>query len=299
MPISNDNKSIPSVYAVLASYNRKFKTLSALRCLYASAANAPINLEVVLVDDASDDGTPQTVARDFPDVEIIHGAGELYWNQGMRLAIKAALKHSLEYILLLNDDTLLDEDALARLMGDVNFRDSTNTIWVATIRDPETGLVTYGGRSRSSLFNVLRFDKVVEPDPGNMKPCDTFNANCVLVPKSVLDTVGNLAAEFRHRAGDYDYGLRAKAAGVRLLVAPGTYGVCSKDSGLSKPDINLGLVRDLVYFSTNPKEWPIKERIYYYKRHGGLMWWFFVFKPYAGRVIRYINLKMKKILNDC
>ena len=73
------------VAAVMAAYNRRELTLACLRSLGAQQVPG-VALDVFVLDDASSDGTSE-VAEQFPEVTVLHGDGELYWNGGMRRAI--------------------------------------------------------------------------------------------------------------------------------------------------------------------------------------------------------------------
>ena len=56
--------------------------------------------------------------------------------------------------------------------------------------------------------------------------CDEINGNIVLIPKHVYDILGTNDPYFRHAAGDTDYGLRAKEAGVGCFIGKGIFGEC-------------------------------------------------------------------------
>lgn len=73
-------------------------------------------------------------------------------------------------------------------------------IIVAAIKAVEENKTTYSGHNKNGL---------ITPN-GNLQPCDTFNGNCVLIPRYVFLKVGNLDWKFRHAIGDLDYGYRAK-----------------------------------------------------------------------------------------
>ena len=78
---------IPTIAVLLTCFNRRAKTLAALEALFKQdGAGTTFALNVFLVDDGSSDGTGDAVRGAFPQVHVIDGTGDLYWNGGMRRA---------------------------------------------------------------------------------------------------------------------------------------------------------------------------------------------------------------------
>ncbi|MGH8900715.1 MAG: glycosyltransferase family 2 protein [Egibacteraceae bacterium] len=215
------------VAAVMAAYNRKDLTLACLRSLRAQQVPG-VALDAFVLDDGSSDGTSEAIAEQFPEVTLLHGDGQLYWNGGMRQAFAAAIADDYDHYLWMNDDTRLDDGALARLLDtarQVERRGEHAAVVVGSTRHPDTGELTYGGRVRPSRWRPLRFELV---KPGlEPRPCETMNGNMVLIARAVVLRVGNLDPAFVQQMGDFDYGLRARAAGCSIWIAPGTLGTCA------------------------------------------------------------------------
>ena len=208
--------------AILASHDRRERTLACLKSYFRQEMPALATLTAVLVDDASADGTAEAVRREYAAVEVIAGNGELYWAGAMALAERAALAREPDYLLWLNDDVVLDRDALTRLIDTCSSR-AGSCIAVGALRDPETGELTYSGVRRNG-FHPLRMTPVV---PGD-RPVgvDTFNGNTVLIPRGAAELTGPIDGGLVHLGADFDYGLRASEAGAQNLLAPGTVGSC-------------------------------------------------------------------------
>lgn len=97
-----------SIAVLLTVFNRREKTLHALQNLFAQQLPADVALEVFLVNDGCTDGTPEAIAQQFPQVQIITSPGNLYWNRGMHLAWEtAAQTKEYDFYLWLNDDTFM------------------------------------------------------------------------------------------------------------------------------------------------------------------------------------------------
>lgn len=277
----------PRIAVLLACYNRKATTVASLRGLERQRTTA--ELAVFLSDDASPDGTAEAVRAAFPRVHVLEGDGELFWGGGMRLAFAAAMAQDFDFYLWLNDDTLLDDDALARLLAahdQVRRGRSEPAIVVGSTRDPRTGALTYGGVVRASRFHPLKYRLL--PSGGPPQPCHTMNGNCVLIPRAATALAGNLSPEFRHSMGDFDYGLRARRAGCGIWVAPGTVGTCARNSvagGFRDPSRSL---RHRWRAVLGQKGLPPRQYLVYARRHGGPLWPLYWALPYA-----------RVILNSC
>jgi GT2 family glycosyltransferase len=186
---------------------------------------------VYLTDDGSTDGTAEAVAAAFPDVTIIEGSGDLYWCRGTHRSWERAALTGYDGYLWLNDDVVLAGDAIPKLsdlIDDLASAGSQPGIFVGSFADPVSGETTYGGQSRLSRWHPGKLERV-EPHPHAAIPIDTFNGNFVYVPADVVNQIGIIDPVFSHATGDTDYGLRAKKAGIPVLLAPGFFGTCRRN----------------------------------------------------------------------
>ncbi len=247
-----------------------------MRCLErlrAQVHDAGAALTAILVADGSSDGTATAVRAQYPEVRVVEGSGQLYWNGGMRLAIEVARREDPDYYLLLNDDTHLLAGALAGLLTAHRLLAAAGQapcLVVGSTQDPETGEQSYGGWRRGGWLNPARI-QMVAPGPAAQR-CDTMNGNCVLVPRDVLQRVGNLDDTFTHRMGDLDYGYRAGQARCSLWVAPGYVGECVANSGKGLwVDPSLP-AREQWRRALGPKGLPPREWLVFTYRHFGPVW---------------------------
>lgn len=214
----------PRLAVLIAAHNRRSFTLRALRALALDIAS--FNLTTVLLDDASSDGTSDAVRAEFPDTIILAGDGNAFWNGGMHRVWEHAVSLGFDGYLWLNDDVALDTDALSRLAAEWHSQGGAQIpfILVGATRD-ETGVLSYGGQRRVHSPFALKFEKL--PVGQDVIRAETFNGNIVLVSAATVERIGINDPGFFHALGDIDYGLRASAAGIPLLVLPGTLGVCN------------------------------------------------------------------------
>ncbi|MCU0550692.1 MAG: glycosyltransferase family 2 protein [Leptolyngbya sp. Prado105] len=278
-----DSPVADRIAVLLSCYNRRNITLTCLKSLYQQS----IPFEVYLVDDGSTDGTSDAIRNLFPDVNLIQGNGNLYWVGAMRLAFERAIAQNHSFYLWLNDDTLLESDALTRLMQTYT-QVRPDSILVGSTYDRRTKAPTYGGAIRSRAWYSNKFEFVGSVSA--LKACDTFYGNCVLIPKVVVDRVGNLDPALVHNFGDLDYGLRAKQQGCAIWTMPGFIGSCSQNSVVgSWVDPKLSLIERLKKV-TQVKNFPIRPWTVFCQRHSGMFWFLYWFLPYIRAAIGYRNL---------
>jgi GT2 family glycosyltransferase len=285
LSFSKEGGTATRVAAVLAAYNRRDLTLACLRSLQAQRLPG-VTLDLFVLDDASSDGTGEQIAAQFPEATLLHGNGQLYWNGGMRRAFAAAIAGDYDYYLWMNDDTHLDDGALGLLLNTERWlrkRGEQAVIVAGSTRHPDSGELTYGGVVRPYTWRPLRSELV---EPGDEpRPCDTMNGNATLISRAVVMRVGNLDPAFVQQMGDFDYGLRARAAGCSVWVAPGTVGTCASHPERRPGERPLGEELRRVWSTKEltPRSWAV-----YCRRWAGGMWPLYWLSPYVRRGARLI-----------
>lgn len=251
------------IAVLLTVFNRKSQTLQCLENLFKQDIPEGYCIKVYLTDDGCTDGTPQTVHEKFPDVKIIQGDGSLFWNRGMWTAWNAAAKeYDYDFYLWLNDDTDLRENALLSLL-ESSERNSNNAIVVgSTVDSISHTQLTYGGRLSNGKIPLCN---------GKDVEIDHFNGNIVLIPQSVYKVLGNLDYFFTHSKGDFDYGLRAKKVGIKMIQCGTILGECDTHPTIDKwcdPRLPLKTRFNCLY---RPNGMPPKESFHLNKRHYGIV----------------------------
>lgn len=246
---------------LLTVHNRKELTLQCLSCLFSQEVPEDTALQVYLTDDGCTDGTPEAIARQFPQVHIISGSGSLFWNRGMNAAWDAALAEA-EYdsFLWLNDDTLLFPGALTRIFEADTLKGGQSIIVGATVSSSDHSVQTYGGRLEGGKFVAL---------DGELRPARYFNGNIALIPLTVYRRLGQLDPYFSHSFGDFDYGRRAHSAGIAMYQVGQALGSCDahvRTSDWCNPALPLATRWRAMYA---PNGMPPHEIFHFSRRHQG------------------------------
>ena len=250
-----------TIAVLLTVFNRKDKTLQSLERLYKLLPLDGYQVDVYLTDDGCTDGTPEEVAEQFPQVNIIHAIGDLFWNRGMWTAWDTAAKaKDYDFYLWLNDDTFVYDNML-KVLTHSAVETNEKAIIIGATESTDHSAITYGGR--------LKNGSIPKPD-GCLIKVDYFNGNIVLIPQAVYHVLGNLDHYFTHSKGDFDYGMRAKKAGVAMYQCGVVLGECEAHTTFDKwCDPNVPFTKRWKMLN-RPNGMPPKETFHLELRHDGL-----------------------------
>ena len=189
----------------------------AIRSLLAAGAG-----RVVYVDDTGEAGGGE-IAREFSAVEIIRTTTPVWWTGAINLGIEAARSGSDAGVLFFNQDVTCAPDYFERLGEAVDanpgalvgsavmYAQEPGRVWSAG------GAVEWWGRG----IRVLHHGAPAAELPEAPFPADWLFGMGTYVPVEVFDRIGLPdAARFPMSWGDLDFSLRAKQAGIPVLVAP-------------------------------------------------------------------------------
>ena len=270
---------MPKILGIFTCYNRREKTGKCLKTL--KEGNPDIEFHFIAVDDNSKDGTKEML-ESHSEVQLIQGDGEKYYSGGMRIGIDAAKKQCNQYdwILLFNDDVDFFSHSIEKL---AEYLSGNKKILVGATCG-ESGELTYGGVLKKSKFRPA-FETVMSKT-GTIF-CDTFNANCILMPVEIFEILPNIDTRYTHSLGDYDYGLEARRCGFEIIASDFFVGKCDLNSVRgSWQDIRLSR-KERIKKKESPKGLPRREWFYFVRKHFGIV------SACINSIIPYIKILIK------
>ncbi len=206
-----------TVFVVIPIFNRLQFTLACLECLARQSYHP---LRAIVVDGGSTDETVAVLRRDWPQVEVIAGHGELWWAGATRLGIERALELSSgddDKVLLINNDTVIEPEYVATLVRVSERERAAVGALVVDSRDPSRVLDAGEFIEWSTYrFPVKTF---VTPGETSCDRVDVLPGRGSIVPLWMIRQAGNVdATAFPHYIADYELFARLKSHGCRLLV---------------------------------------------------------------------------------
>jgi GT2 family glycosyltransferase len=195
------------------------------RCLRSVLVETRAQKDVILVDNASTDGSVEHVRARFPDVVVLESGENLGVTGGRNLGFRAAVRRGCEYVLSLDNDSAVAPssiDALTRLA------DSDPRIAVV---GPKTYMDEEGTRVLQCVGGAIHFTENVTRELGageldvgqydEQRDVDYFPGSGFMARASIMEELGYLdESYYGYGHEDTDFCFRAKRRGYRIVYVP-------------------------------------------------------------------------------
>jgi len=201
------------VSAVVANWNGGEENLDCLRSLSRSGIAAT---DIVFVDNGSTDGSLERVVAEFPHATVIRNATNLGFGEASNQGARLALERGVDAVFFVNNDVVLPEGTLARLVRELEkersvgivgprvlYRDDPMKVWAAG------GMLTW----RENLSTLVGHGERDGPEFQTTRDVDYVAGCALLATRAALAKTGLFDALYFAYMEDVDLCLRAKAAG--------------------------------------------------------------------------------------
>jgi GT2 family glycosyltransferase len=212
-------KAPPRVAAIVVNYNGREVTQQAVASLRRMTYPA---FDLIVLDNASTDGSPEALARAFPDLKQLGVEENRGSSSGYAAGFRWAFENGYDYVLLLNNDIEVEPDMLDRLLE-------------VAESDPQIGVVGpkcyfHGDRQRLwSAGGKLRFRESIthergygEIDRGQYDQdaeVDYINGCAILIKRAAAEAAGAWDPIYFICVDDADFCTRARRKGFRCVYA--------------------------------------------------------------------------------
>jgi GT2 family glycosyltransferase len=221
----------PDVSVVVVTYESRELVGPALESARAAARAGGLSAELIVVDNASTDGTADHVAEEHPDVVLIRNDRNAGYGAANNLAFRQARGR---WWLLLNPDARLEAGALGRLVatleGDARLAAAGPTVSGAGVGSAESAGELPGLRSLAAHFLLL--NRLLPGDrggawrgwqlragrPGALRPVGWLSGAVVLLRPDAVRAVGGFDESIFLYGEDTELGYRLGQAGWRLAL---------------------------------------------------------------------------------
>jgi GT2 family glycosyltransferase len=260
----------PKVTIIILNWNGKEDTIE---CLESLKHITYPNYEILLVDNGSTDGSVECFRERYPEIEIIENGENLGFAEGNNVGIQRAMDKSADYVLLLNNDTVVDPEFLGEL---VKVAENNEKIWIV---GPKIYYYFYEGRKDVIWFaggKILRnfgqpfhsgLHKIDKGQYDKLKNVDFISGCASLIKMEAIKQIGLLDTDYFAYFEDLDFNINVSKAGYKIVYSPNSkiWHKASSTSGFMSPMY--------IYFHT-------RNRILFVRKNSNDFNFLFLFLPY-------------------
>lgn len=217
---------------IIVNYNVKEFLLNLLHSIEKASSN--IDKEIIVVDNASDDGSVEAIKEKFPTVKLVENKNNIGFgsanNQGLKIAQG-------KYILFINPDCIVSEDTFDKMIsffeGNVNcglagckILNSDGSLQLACRRSfpgPWTSFTKVTGLSNlfpnSRIFARYNLNYL---DENRTYEVDGVSGSFMMIKRETYEKVGGFDEQFFMYGEDLDLCYRVQKAGFKVFYVPDT-----------------------------------------------------------------------------
>lgn len=207
------------VVIILLNWNGKKDTLE---CLSSLAKVKYPNMQTIVVDNGSSDDSVIVFRVAYPNMPILETKANLGFAGGNNIGIEWALRHHADWILLLNNDTVVAPEFLDALLRAAKMQPKAKILGAKILRHNQPTIIDHLG----GFWNP-QIAEFVSPESGhpdhpyfNMQRVDYVCGAALFMHRSVPETIGLLEPNFFLFWEETDFCFRARKAGFEVWTAP-------------------------------------------------------------------------------
>lgn len=209
----------PLIAIIVLNWNAKEYTLA---CLASLKKLTYSKVEIIVIDNGSEDGSATTIRNQFPDICLIETGSNLGFAQGNNVGIAAAMQKGADLFFLLNNDTVVAPSILEGFLSTLETHPQAGILGAKIcLWDMPHLLDHLGGmwNEKTACFDFVGLrDK--EEKWHTPHELDYVCGAGFLIKRSVFEAIGNLDPRFFLIWEESDFCFRAKRAGFQIVTCP-------------------------------------------------------------------------------
>lgn len=295
------NKKI-KVCIILLNYKNWKDTCKCLDSIYKTTY--PYK-HVIVIDNASNNGSVENIKNNFPEIDLIKNKENLGFSRACNVGIKKALNMNSDYILLLNNDTIVHPYFLEPLINEGE-ENSNAGILAGKIYYYNSNKIWYGGSKKGFFKSIHRGQGIIDQGQFNKKEKVFFASGCMMmIKKEVLKVCGFLDERFFFGLEDSEYCDRVIKNGFKILYVPNSviWHKIGRSLNLNPGKVYNGYLGNILFIRIKYSGLKQKMILFIYNLYGKFVVLKFyylgliVFKdiPIYNKAIRLAFLKGNKI----
>ncbi len=191
---------MPLVYLIMLNYNGKHHLEYSLPSVMCTAYN---NYRLIIVDNASSDGSLEYIKSNFPRAELIVNQKNRGWAGGNNDGIKYAIGKGAKYIVLINNDILVHPDWIKNAVG-------------VAEQNPNIGAIGFEGLSLHREKDKLE-ESIKMPSVLSFEDTDFITGWAIFIRAEAFKYLGLIDEKYFSFGEETDFEIRLKIAGYRMV----------------------------------------------------------------------------------
>ncbi len=211
---------MPEVYIIILNWNGLDDTLECLQSL--GKIDYP-HYKIVLVDNKSKNDEGRIIKQQYPEIHLIQNKKNEGYAQGNNIGIEYALKQGADYILFLNNDTVVLPDFLSILVEYLQKHETVGVVGPKMLYYDSDKIWFNGGKIYWWIGFARHLERLKQNTQSKItSPLEVeyITTVCCLVKKEVFEKIGLLDSSFFIYYDDTDWCFRARRAGYKNVVVP-------------------------------------------------------------------------------
>ncbi|MCE5307544.1 MAG: glycosyltransferase family 2 protein [Acidobacteriales bacterium] len=209
----------PRITALILNTNRREDTLA---CLASLVIGTYKNLRIILLDNNSTDGTVEAVEERFPDVNVLKLKENRGYAGNNNVGIGAAINGGADWLFVLNEDTVVDSDCVARLAAAGESDPTIGIVGPTVYHHNEPNIIQSAGGIIGPYWESLHLNRDEPNLSHNLepRPVDWISGCGIMVRRQVVEDVGAIDERYFYYWEETEWCIRARRAGWRILHVP-------------------------------------------------------------------------------
>jgi len=205
-----EERFMAKVYIIILNWNGLKDTIECLDSVYK--LHYP-DFHVIVVDNGSSDCSVETISREFPQIILIENNKNLGFTGGNNVGMHRAMQLGADYVWLLNNDTVVDPDSLARLIDEAEMSPQTGLVSpVVHYYDTPEKIQFMGAYADFEHFTNTNVVDAKELEDPSVQRNLVLWGTALLIKREVIEAIGYLAEKYFAYVEDCDYSYRALSA---------------------------------------------------------------------------------------
>jgi GT2 family glycosyltransferase len=209
----------PKIVTIVLNTNRRQDTLE---CLSSLERGVCLNCTIIVLDNASADGSVEAIRADFPAVQIIPLAENHGYAGNNNVGIQAALAQGADWVFVLNEDTILAPDCLSRLVEAGEGDPRVGVVGPMVFHHNEPNVIQSAGGRLSNMWVATHIgqNEVDQGQYSTPRRVDWISGCGILVRRAVIEQIGMLDEQFYYYWEETEWCIRARKAGWDIVHVP-------------------------------------------------------------------------------